>query len=128
MKTRYHTAAIITIATIVSGCATTANYEKKLNSWVGSGELDLIRRWGPPIQTYEASGRKFIVYNSSRNILLPGTAPTYTTTFVGNTAYTKRVDGIPDQNIGLSCRTTFEIYAEKVVSWRHEGNDCKARE
>lgn len=38
----------IAIAAILSACATTANYEKILQSWVGSEEIDLIRKWGPP--------------------------------------------------------------------------------
>ena len=118
---------LIASLVILLGCATTANYEKMLNSWVGAPELDLVRRWGPPIQSYETSGRKFLVYSNSRNIFLPGTAPTYTTTVIGNTAYTNRVGGTPAQNIGLSCQTTFEIFQERVVSWRYEGNDCTAR-
>lgn len=113
-------------AASIAGCATTANYEAMLKSWDGAPELDLIRKWGPPIQSYEASGRKFIVYSSNRNLFLPGTAPTYTTTFVGNVAYTNRAGGTPAQNIGLVCRTTFEIFNERVVSSRWEGNDCKA--
>ncbi len=112
---------------LITGCATTANYEKMLDSWVGAPELDLIRTWGPPLSAYETSGRKFLVYSSSRNVILPGVAPTYTTTIIGNTAYTNRVGGTPSQNIGLACQTTFEIYGERVASWRYEGNDCKAR-
>ncbi len=102
--------------------------EKILNSWVGATELDLIRKWGPPQQSYEASGRKFVVYTNSRNVYIPGTAPSYTTTVIGNTAYTNRVGGTPGQNIGLSCQTTFEISGDKIVSWRWQGNDCTALE
>ena|SRR5713226_10404375 len=120
--------ALTAILFSLAGCATTANYEKILNSWVGFTELDLIRKWGPPQQSYEAGGRKFLVYSSSRNVYLPGTAPSYTTTVIGNTAYTNRVGGTPSQNIGLSCQTTFEISSEKIVSWRWQGNDCTALE
>jgi hypothetical protein len=111
---------------VLAGCATTANYEKILSSWVGFTELDIIRKWGPPQQSYETGGRKFLVYSSARNMYLPGTAPSYTTTVIGNTAYTNRVGGTPGQNIGLSCQTTFEISDEKIVSWRWQGNDCTA--
>lgn len=111
----------------LAGCATTANYEKILNSWVGATELDLIRKWGPPRQSYEAGDSKFLVYSSSRNVYIPGTAPAYETTVIGNTAYTNPVGGTPGQNIGLSCQTTFEVSSERIVSWRWQGNDCKAR-
>lgn len=120
--------AITAILSVLVGCATTANYEKILSSWVGSTELDLVRKWGPPHQAYEAGGRKFLVYSSSRNVYLPGTAPSYTTTVIGNTVYTNRVGGSPGQNIGLSCQTTFEVSGERIVSWRWQGNDCTAYE
>lgn len=126
MKTLRMLAAVALATMMMVGCATTENYEKMLNSWVGAQELDLVRRWGAPTQSYEAAGRKFVTYSSSRNIFIPGTAPTYTTTLVGNTAYTNRVGGTSAQNIGMSCQTTFEIYQERVVSWRHAGNDCRA--
>ena len=113
---------------IFAGCATRANYEKALNSWVGSSEIDLIRKWGVPQQFYETGGRKFLVYSSSRNMNIPGTPPSYTSTIVGNTTYRNRVGGTPDQNIELNCKTTFELENEKVLSWRWQGNDCAAPE
>jgi hypothetical protein len=112
----------------VAGCATTAGYEKVLNSWVGAQEIDLVRSWGPPIQAYEAGGRKFIVYAARRNIYLPGTAPTYQTNVIGNTAYTTPVGGSPSMNINMSCTTTFELDGSRVVAWTYKGNDCKAKE
>jgi len=56
---------------LLAGCATSAKYEAVLGSWVGSSELDIVRSWGPPAQAYEAGGRKFLVYSSSRNVVLP---------------------------------------------------------
>lgn len=112
----------------LSACATTAGFEKVLNSWVGAQEIDLVRSWGPPVQAYEAGGRKFIVYSSRRNVYLPGTAPTYQTNVIGNTAYTTAVGGSPAMNIGMSCMTTFELEGSRVVSWSYKGNDCKAKE
>jgi len=116
------------IAISLVGCATTAGYEKVLNSWVGAQEVDLVRSWGPPAQSYETGGRKFIVYTSHRNIYLPGTTPTYQTTVVGNTAYTNAVGGNPAMTIGKSCIVTFELEDSKILSWSHKGNDCKAKE
>lgn len=108
----------------VAGCATTAKYESVLGSWIGSSELDLVRSWGPPANSYETGGTKFIVYSSSRNVQLAGTAPTYTTNVIGNTAYTNSYGGTPAQNIAFSCETTFELQNEIIVSWSYRGNDC----
>ena len=113
---------------LLSACATTAGYEKLLNSWVGVQEVDLVRSWGPPMQAYEAGGRKFILYSSQRNVFIPGVAPTYQTRVVGNTAYTSAVGGSPAMNVGMACVTTFELENSRVVSWSWKGNDCKAKE
>ena len=107
-------------------CATTANYEKILSTWVGSSEIELIRKWGPPQQSYETNGKKFITYVRTRNVYIPGTNPSYTTTYIGNTAYTNTVAGTAGQNIGMSCKTTFELENDRITSWRWEGNDCTA--
>ena len=119
---------LLIFSVVISGCATTAGYKKVVNSWVGHSELELIRSWGAPQQTYESGGSKFLVYNSSRNVYLPGTAPTYTTTVIGNTAYTNSSGGTSAQNLHFSCQTTFEVRNEKIISWRFRGNDCKAKE
>ena len=79
----------------LSGCATTAGYEKVLDSWVGAQEVDLVRSWGPPVQAYETGGRKFIVYSAKRNVCLPSLSPTYQANVVGDTAYTTAVGGSP---------------------------------
>lgn len=118
----------IFFAAALTACATTAGYEKMLRSWVGVEEVELVRSWGAPLQSYEAGGHKFIVYSSRRNVYLPGTPPTYQTTIVGNTAYTHAFGGSPDMNLDLSCTTTFELEGSKVISWSYNGNDCKAKE
>ncbi len=123
-----HRYLIIALVTVLVACATTTGYKKVLNSWIGAQEVDLIRSWGPPIQSYEAGGRKFIVYSSSRNVYLSGTAPSYRTTVIGKTAYTNAVGGSPARNIDMSCTTTFELDGTQVVSWSFKGNDCTAKE
>ncbi len=116
---------VIVLATV--GCATTANYDKILDSYVGMEEINLVRNWGVPAQSYEVGGRKFLTYTSYRNVRVPGVAPTYQTSVVGNTAYTNAVGGSSAMNIDKSCATTFEIDGSRVVSWSHKGNDCKAK-
>jgi hypothetical protein len=120
--------AVVALAFVLAGCATTENYERILQSWVGRTELDLVRAWGAPQRTYETGGSKFLVYSSGRNVYIAGTPPAYTTTIVGGTAYTSRIGGTPGQVIGMRCQTTFELKEDKVIAWQWHGNDCAARE
>ncbi|HTB23064.1 MAG TPA: hypothetical protein VK914_10190 [bacterium] len=99
---------------------TKAGYEMILNSWVGSSELDLVRKFGVPTQTYEVSGHRFLVYDCEISYRMP---ESYTTTYVGNTAYTDSYGG---QVLTKSCTTTFESDGEKIVNFQDTGNDCRA--
>ena len=71
------------LAFILAGCGTTANYEKILNSWVGTAADNLVMRWGPPSNSYPLSnGGRVLEYSNQRNIQFGG----YTTT-VPQTTY-----------------------------------------
>ena len=52
------------------GCATTEGYVKLVESWVGTSEIDLIRHWGAPDQTYKSGDSEFLVFNSYRSVYL----------------------------------------------------------
>lgn len=112
----------------VLGCATSENYTKMLNTWLGAPEIALYRSWGTPDGQYEVSGTKFVTFTSSGNMVMPGTSPTYRTTVIGNTAYTNAYGGTPSYSVQLMCKTVFEIRNERVVNWRWEGNNCKAKD
>lgn len=111
----------------LTGCATTGGYERKLASFNGATELDLVRSWGAPQRIYEADGRKFLTYSSSRIISAPGMAPNYTMSMIGSTAYINRVGGYGGMTASRSCQTTFELENGRVVSYQYDGNDCRAR-
>ena len=110
------------------GCATTQNYEKILASWVGRPVNALIDSWGPPDSEYVNGSTRYLTWVKGGNVFVPGTSPTYTTTIVGNTAYTNATGGSPAYNIQLSCKTTFTVRDGYVLNWRWEGNHCKARD
>jgi hypothetical protein len=112
---------------LLAGCATTAGYEQMLNTWMGSTEIDLVRKWGPPLGAYDGGGSRFLTWESSGQVYVPGTAPSYQTQFIGNTAYTTPVGGSPGYTVMKRCRTTFELRNGVVSSWRWDGNACKAR-
>lgn len=72
----------------LAGCASTKGYEQTLQTWIGSSEASLVRKWGIPAHVYKSGGRKYLAYNSSRNVYIPGTSPTYRTTYSPVTATT----------------------------------------
>lgn len=125
---------------VLTGCATTQNYEKILSSWVGAPESALIANWGPPNNSYQISANsKVITYTRGRNVQVGGFATTtpVTTTTSGNiygsvnanyssTATTYVPTVTPVTNIAMSCSTRFTINNGVVASWAWEGNDCKA--
>lgn len=120
------------------GCATTAKYEAKLNTWVGVSEDALIASWGVPDKTYAtSSGKKAVQYVHKETVRTGGytyTTPqtTYSSGTIGDKSYngtsTQYVTAIePVQKYKLSCKTSFVIdNSGKVESWHHEGNDCVA--
>lgn len=142
----------------LTGCATTKGYEQSLQSWAGSTEGSIVRTWGAPAHVYKSEGRKYLTYDSSRNVYIPGQAPTYATTYspvratttaygsvnrIGSTAYgsatynttytggtatTTAYGGRAPMNLNFQCATTFEITNGRVSSWSYKGNDCKAPE
>jgi hypothetical protein len=109
----------------LSGCATTANFEKMLSTWVGVSEENLISRWGPPTRAYASGRTKYLTFDKSATGYVPGTPPTYSTTVIGNTAYTNTHGGTSGYVYTKNCSTTFTITNGVVSSWRWEGNACR---
>ena len=107
------------------GCATESNYKKIVDTWLGLREVELIRNWGAPQQTYESGGSRFLVYSSGGSVYLPG-SQNYTTNFIGNTAYTTGYSS-PGFNIPVNCTTTFEVLGGIVTSYNFRGNNCVSK-
>ncbi len=124
MDVNLRIAFLVAATLLLSACATEAKYGKKLDTWVGSNEIDLVRAWGPPQQSYESGGSKFLTYSNSRQAFIPGTPATATTNIYGNTAFTNINPGMAAQSFDLSCATTFEVQNLKIVKWTWRGNDC----
>lgn len=118
---------VLLVFIVIAGCATEAKYKAKLNTFLGVSMIDLVRQWGPPQQTYELEGHKFLIYQQKETAYVPGSPPSYTTQFIGNTAYTTSYGGSPGMFVNLSCTTTFEIAESKIVNWSVKGNDCVSR-
>lgn len=124
----YRFALGILLITLVSGgCATTAKFEENLDSWLGTTEKELVQQWGPPINVYELdSTTKVLTYNFSEDLFIPGSSPNYTTTYIGNQAYTQKSGGMPAQFVNYNCTVNFTFSDGIISSWRYEGNSCRA--
>jgi hypothetical protein len=145
------------IAAFISGCATTANYEKVLNTWVGVHVDSLVSSWGPPQGSYKLSdGGTVIEYIRSSNAQVGGyTYTTPQTTYHSGTAssygnyggyaygnysgaYTGPFSGAsttyvqqqtPTYNIHMSCKTRFTVSPNGIITgWTSEGNACRAND
>jgi hypothetical protein len=100
----------------LTSCATAVSYETVLSSWMGAPEMDLVRSWGPPSKTYEIGDHKFFIYESSRNMHLPGTATFSTGTTI--------IAGSPEMDVSIRCTTTFELRNSAIVASSYEGAGC----
>ena len=130
----------------ISSCATTANYEAILETWVGAHADKLVASWGPPQGYYElGSGGKVLEYANQRTASIGGysySSPQTTYHSGSASAYgsggyaygnysgtstTYVTKTTPKYNISMSCKTRFTTNsAGVIVSWAWQGNDCKA--
>lgn len=140
MKKR-HSLLLLSLPVLVTACATTANYERMLNSWIGAPEWEIVAKWGAPQATYPlADGGKVVTYIKSDNtVTIPGVTTTravttyqsgsfsgdlkgsysgYTTTYVPQTS--------PSTTIRRYCRVDVLIQDGRGKSWSTQGNDCTA--
>ena len=107
-------ALIIFIFIFFAGCATTANYEKILNSWVGDHIDNLIGAWGIPDKSIELSnGERMVEYiRESSSVGSSGTGKFFNI----HTSH-------------HSCRTRFTLDPLGIIiKWGWEGNRCKAND
>ncbi len=113
MQLKYH--YLFALAVLMSGCATTAKYEKVLNSWVGSPSDQLIAKWGPPSSSFPLNdGSTIYTWNHSG-------APTSYTNYNQFTGQLMTTTNVP------WCNTSFRVGGDGVVqNWRWEGNACRA--
>lgn len=121
---------IFAVVILLAGCTsyTKEAYKRKLNTWMGSEPIDLVRSWGPPKQTYEVGGHQFLVYIKDYDFTIPASQPTYQTSFIGDKAYTTAIGGHDEITFNHHCETTFEVSENKIINWSFKGDDCVAEE
>ena len=87
----------------LSGCATTAGYQKIVDSWMGAKESKIIEAWGVPDNVYQLNETdKVFTYNDSSQGIISGNVVTF------------------------SCRTDFTVRNGVIVDWKFKGNKCNA--
>ena len=113
----------------VSGCATTAQINAAMQSWVGHSMSELVAAWGPPSQVLDdGSGGKILSYQYTRAHTTHGAAYTQSSATaygVGGHAY---ASGSSVTTYGPSRTTTTNSWRTfwvdsrgVVVNWSWQG-------
>ena len=109
------TFAIFLSVVAVAACATTENFEKHLQNFVGHSEDELIHTYGVPDSSFPlANGDHAVAWNRSFGA-------------------TTQVNRLPHSHTATetttvdSCKITFFVGADHIVkSWLHNGNSCQS--
>lgn len=121
----------------LAGCASTAQYENELTSWVGQSADHLISKWGSPTKTTQLSdGGGVLEYSVLRNFQIGGFSIVIPqTTLQGGTNNAQESGAAIDQkktlfkNISMGCVTRITVNPQGVITnWSWQGNACKAKE
>ena len=134
---------IIAVALILAACATTENYKKILNTWIGSHVDRLVSSWGPPQGSFKLSnGGAVLEYRRGRTVQVGGyPVTTPQTTYQSGTVYggggygtysgtstTYVTRQTPSFIINKWCNTRFTVGSNGIIeTWSMEGNECVSR-
>ena len=132
MKIRFF--ALCTALVCLTACATSQNYEKKLNTYIGKSEQQLISSWGQPQRTKQlANNEQILTYISINQQVLPDPNYYYGTGYLTEDEmfypFTYGGNAIPDGNfmgetITDYCQTKFYLKNNIVTAWQYKGNAC----
>lgn len=110
---------VIGLVVMVSGCASSANFEKKLDELIGMSREDLVDAWGYPHATSESGNVTLLAYEE-----LP---PGYIT---GTFAIPSNFSTMTEEerhDFFNPCHVTFAIDDGSVAGYTYEGTYCKRR-
>ncbi len=139
---------------LLSGCATTAGYEKKINAWPGQPADQLVKHWGKPdFILILKNGHKEYQYLTDQTVTVPLQNPDPFADHLAslNKALNRRNDSLAPKNDywrndsvspsfllsraqnretiqkTLYCHTFFEIGPNgRIISVHFNGNHCLA--
>lgn len=120
---------IILLAILLIGCATTVNYEEKIQPWVGKPFEQYVKQNGGPDKTFNfENGEILYTYFSTYIRSIPDT-PAFSTHFysgAGSFLYGLGTTFRSNDVIELSCRTEFLVNTDgNIKSFRFSGNNCE---
>lgn len=95
---------VLLLILLITGCATTAKMEAKLESWVGKSADALIDSWGYPVSTIEAPNGNTVYKYSESFMYIP-----------------------PNSMVGynMACDISFELSPRnEVIKWAMRGDGC----
>jgi len=118
-------------ALMLTGCATTKNYQLAVNSWQGANENQLFGVWGYPNRIQKLpNGHRLLLYRTHYRGRYPiVTIPGYTSVRTQNNQ--TMVNSQPSMVSGggsydLQCVTWFEVNRKGVIlQGRFRGNNCE---
>jgi hypothetical protein len=98
----------IAAAAALTSCivVTAADYQKYLDSYVGSPESALTSAWGPPSAIRESGNSRLLTYVRDTQ------------------TEQQNAEGVTTDIIHHKCTTTFTVTDGKVISWDYRGDTC----
>lgn len=107
------------VSALFAGCATTGNFEKRMEAKKGLSKEQLIDEMGIPAKEYKSESFEILEYYQSDTITLPRNS---VSTVSGNTVYTNTTGG----SYGVDCRLEFKLINGFVANYRYTGALCKS--
>jgi hypothetical protein len=92
---------------VISGCASVANYQAELQTWVGQSEQNLEANWGNPSSITLSGNLRLITYVKNDGVYVSGG-------YWGRTV------------VPLYCTTIFSVENGVVIRAQFQGNECTA--
>lgn len=127
---------LITLLLCLTACATSQNYEAKLNQEIGKTAEQVMAKYGSPTHVKRmANGDEIISYTSINQQVLPAPNYYFDTGFMTEDEmfypFTYGGSEIPVGNfmgevVTDYCNTKFYLKNNVVTSWQYKGNSCVA--
>ncbi len=125
----------ILIYALLCACATSSNYNNKLNKMVGQPESALIALWGQPNSVFKLGNQEEIItYVRKNEEIIPPSYTIYNPDFNSmDTLYSPfsyqedfalPTSVEPGYVINNICQTSFHIKNGIIQSWQWRGNNC----
>lgn len=115
---------------LLCGCAaTSANYNRGLQRWVGQPEVELYQQWGSPDNVfYLTPDEKVVTFMQVDNGPIAGKTNPYTGEVYYPAITTPNYDYPTNAESQMYyCRTSFTITNGVVTDYSFNGDDCVAR-